>query len=234
MIRRDSLPSLFLPAAAALLAASLGGCAQTSGITGFSLLGSSSQAAQAAPVPAEQQTATLTPDEIPPVPTRRPGKRPRAAAPAQTAQASPQAAPPAEAAPPPKTESSGLSFAGLFTAAPDAGGPDRVLIDKGPVDAYTLLAQRIKYCWLNPTTPRLPNHGFWSDLAAGEVKEAKMVVYEKDPDGRRGTSVFKIDIAAESSGSLVTAQNVRLDKTLEASFKADLARWAKGDDRCKA
>ena len=219
-----------MPAAAALLAASLGGCAQTSGITGFSLLGSSSQA-EAATAPAEQQTATLTADEIPPVPTRRPGKRPRTAAAAPPVQASAEA--PAEPAAQ-KSEGSGLSFSGLFSAAPDAGGPDRVLIDKGPVDAYTLLAQRIKYCWLNPTTPRLPNHGFWSDLAAGEVKEAKMVVYEKDPDGRRGTSVFKIDIAAESSGSLVTAQNVRLDKTLEASFKADLARWAKGDDRCKA
>jgi hypothetical protein len=234
MIRTGSLLSLLLSSSAALLAVSLGGCAQTSGLSGFSLLGGSSQAAQAAPAPTEHDAATLTPEEMPPVPTRRPGKRPRAAAAAQAAQAAPQTTPPAEPAPAQKSEGSGLSLAGLFSAAPDAGGPDRVSIDKGPVDTYALLAQRIKYCWLNPTTPRLPNHGFWSDLPAGEVKEAKMVVYEKDPDGRRGTSVFKIDITAESSGSLVTAQNVRLDKTLEASFKSDLARWAKGDDRCKA
>jgi hypothetical protein len=61
-----------------------------------------------------------------------------------------------------------------------------------------------------------------------------MVVYERDPEGRRGTSAYKIDITAESSGALVSTHNVRLSKADETAFKADLARWAKGDDRCKA
>jgi hypothetical protein len=39
-----------------------------------------------------------------------------------------------------------------------------------------------------------------------------MIVYEKAPDGRRGTSAFKIDITAESSGALVSMQNVQLSK----------------------
>ncbi len=231
-------PLLWLSALA--VAGMLGGCGQMAGMSGLPLLGGSEQqTAEASPAPADPPAA-LPPKQMPPLPAHRPGKRPRVAAAKQPAQAKPEAAdPPAEPAKPAESEGSGLSLTGLtdihlFSSAPDAGGPDRVLIDKSPVDAYSLLAQRIKYCWLNPTTPRLPNHGFYSDLAAGDVKEAKMIVYEKDPDGRRGTSVFKIDITADSSGSLVAAQNVKLDKRLEANFKADLARWAKGDERCKS
>jgi hypothetical protein len=219
-----------------LLAAMLSGCAQISGFSGLSLLGGSQDTTEASPE-SQVQLATLAPAQMPPLPTRRPGKRPPAAAArgAQASAAAPSAGDPAPAA---KPEGSGISLAALgdiklFSSSTAAGGPDSVLIDQPPIEAYSLLAQRIKYCWLNPTAPRLPNHGFYSDLPAGEVKEAKMVVYEKAPDGRRGTTVFKVDITAESEGALVAAQNVRLDKALEASFKADLARWATGDERCK-
>jgi hypothetical protein len=217
------------------VAALLTGCGQMSGMGDLSLLSGAAATDEPSPA-AETQVASLGPEETPPVPTRRPGKRPRALA-ATAALPAPAASPaPAQTAEAAKPQASGLSLASLgsinlFSAAE---GPDAILIDKSPIDAYSLLAQRIKYCWLNPSTPRLPNHGFHAEMAPGEVREAKMVVYEKAPDGRRGTSVVKIDITAESSGALVSTKNVRLNKNDEAAFKTDLARWAKGDDRCKA
>ncbi len=237
--------------AALILAAILGGCGQVSGLSGISLLGNSQDTAEVNPE-AQVQLAALSPAETPPLPTRRPGKRPPALrgqpgnAAAKGAQTASTAKPdqtastakPEQTASAAKPEDSGLSLASLsninlFSGGGDAGGPDRVLIEQKPIDAYSLLAQRIKYCWLNPSAARLPNHGFYSDVPAGEVKEVKMVVYEKSEDGRRGNTVFKVDISAELSGALVVAQNVRLDKALDQSFKSDLARWAKGDERCK-
>jgi hypothetical protein len=233
----DHTTGALLRSAVLCLAAFLGGCGQMSGLSGLSLLGGGTQDSAEANPEAQVQLTALSPSETPPLPTRRPGKRlpsKQAAQPSAPATTQPAQSAPAAAA---KPEGSGLSLASLgntlFSGDADGGGPNAVLIEQKPIEAYSLLAQRIKYCWLNPSSPRLPNHGFYSDLPAGEVKEAKMVVYEKSPDGRRGTTVFKVDITAESSGALVSAQNVKLDKALEASFKADLARWAKGDERCK-
>ena len=232
----DHTTGVLLRSAVLCLAALLGGCGQMSGLSSLSLLGGGTQDSAEANPEAQVQLAALSPSETPPLPTRRPGKR---LALRQAAQPNAPATPPSQSAPAAaqaKPEGSGLSLAALgdslFAGSADAGGPNAVLIEQKPIDAYSLLAQRIKYCWLNPSSPRLPNHGFYSDLPAGEVREAKMVVYEKSPDGRRGSTVFKVDITAESSGALISAQNVKLDKTLDANFKADLARWAKGDERC--
>ena len=230
-----------LQPSALLLTALLAGCASSSGLGGLALLGDA-QTAQAAP-DGQVQVATLEPGETPPLPTRRPGKRPR------TATAKAKAAPPQPSPPPaaePKSEGSGFSIASLgqinlFSAsatpekaAEPESGPDSILVSQPPVAAYSVLAQRIKYCWLNATKPLLPNHGFFSELPPGEVRETKMIVYEKNAEGRRGTTVFAVDITADSGGSVVTSRNFKLDNATDGAFKSDLARWVKGDDRCKA
>jgi hypothetical protein len=215
-----------------IVAAALGGCAQSSGLGGLSLLGGGEPQAEAVP-DANIQLAVLSPGEMPPLPSRRPGKRratPAAAEATDTAASSGDAA-----AEPAKTEGSGLSLASLNPFTATAGeGPDSILVEQPPVEAYSLIAHRIKYCWLNPSTPKLPDHGFHAEIAPGEVKEAKIVIYRKAEEGRRGTSALKVNITAESSGSLIATENSRLDPAMTAAFKADLARWAKGDDRCKA
>jgi hypothetical protein len=233
---------LLLKPSALVMTAMLAGCAASSGL---GVLGEAGpDGAASAPDP-QVQLAALAPGETPPLPSRRPGKRPKAAA-APVAVAAAQPAAPAEGQKP--ESSGGFSLAslggGLFASTPAAAekteeqqpesGPDTVHLAQAPVGAYSLLAQRIKYCWLNATSPRLPNHGFHAELAPGEIREAKMVVYEKNAEGRRGTSVFKVVITGDADGSTVSSQNVRLEKATEAGFKADLARWAKGDDRCKA
>lgn len=225
-----------------LMTLMLAGCAQTSGLGLSVLTGGEAPATEAAPADAATQLALAdaASGDIPPLPTRRPGKRARSPVSPEEANA-PATTASTEPAQPAKSEGSGFSLASigssLFSAAgssPEEGGPNTISIDQPVIGAYSLLAQRIKYCWLNATSPRLPNHGFFAEVPAGEVRETKMIVYEKNAEGRRGTTVFRVDIAAESSGSLVTAVNSRLDKPTEAAFKADLARWAKGDDRCKS
>jgi hypothetical protein len=216
-----------------LIAAALSGCAQSTGLANLSLLGGGAPAEESAPA-AEGQIVALAPGEIPPLPVRRPGKRPRGQ---QVAEAKTDTAVANDAAQPAKPEgaSGGFSLAALGDAfkAKEGEGPDAILVDQPPVEAYTLIASRIKYCWLNPSTPRLPNHGFHAEIAPGEAQEAKIIVYQKAEDGRRGTSVIKVNISVESSGSLISTQNSRLDAASVAAFKADLARWTKGDDRCK-
>lgn len=277
--------------AALILAATLGGCASSSGLGGLASMGSGQPPANDASA-AQPQAVALSPAETPPMPARRPGKRPRAlaqrtqvagVAPATVTDA-PSSGVNGEAAPQAPSGGGLFSLAGLsrlnpFTTSatpPDAAaegaataggasasastaataststagtgggtgttagtgeqpsGPEVVSIDQPPLGAYSVLAQRIKYCWLNATSPRLPNHGFYSDIPAGEVRDAKMLVYEKDAEGRRGNTAFKVEITADSGGSLITSRNFRLDKAMEGGFKADLARWVKGDDRCKA
>lgn len=287
--------------AALILAATLGGCASSSGLGGLASLGSGQPPADdASAAQARPQAVALSPAETPPMPARRPGKRPRAlaqrtqvagVAPATVTdapssgggEAAPQAPsggglfslaglsrlnPFTTSATPPDAAAEGAATAGGASASASTAataststtvasggtsttgttggtgttagtgeqpsGPEVVSIDQPPLGAYSVLAQRIKYCWLNATSPRLPNHGFYSDIPAGEVRDAKMLVYEKDAEGRRGNTAFKVEITADSGGSLITSRNFRLDKAMEGGFKADLARWVKGDDRCKA
>jgi hypothetical protein len=232
----DTSVRALLRLAALVLTAQLGACGQMSGLSGLSLLGGSTQDSVDAGPEAQVQLTTLSPQETPPLPKRRPGKRSPAVVRGTQADAG-NPAPATEPALAQKPESPTFSLASLgnislFSGGADAGAPDAILIDQNPVEAYSLLAQRIKYCWLNPSSPRLPNHAFYSNLPAGEVREAKMLVYQKSPDGRRATTVFEVDITAKSGATLVSAHNIRLDKALEASFKSDLARWSKGDERC--
>jgi hypothetical protein len=220
-----------------LAAALLTGCGGSMPGLDLSLINSAPASEEASPDGGQAQLAALSPEETPPVPARKPGKRVRtptlAARPAAATEPATTQTATAEPAKPEGFSLASLGNMNLF-ASSGGDGPDSILLDKPPVEAYSLLAQRIKYCWLNPTAPRLTNHGFHAEMAAGEVREAKMVVYEKAPDGRRGTTAYKVDISAEPNGSLVSTHNVRLSKGDESAFKADLARWAKGDDRCKA
>lgn len=219
--------------AALTLPVLLAGCGGSMGSAGLQLLSGGERAEESA-APAQAESVALAPEETPPVPTRRPGKRPPATAgktPEQAVAASAGSENAQAAAQ--KEEGFTLASLGKGLLAGEPVGPDSVLMEESPVAAYTLLAQRIKNCWLKPGQTKLTNHGFHAEVAPGEAREAKIVVYEKAADGRQGVSAFRIDITAQSSGSLVSSRNARLDPALESGFKADLARWAKGDDRCK-
>lgn len=211
--------------------AALAGCGGSASLPGLSLLGSGEPETAASP---EIQTiaAAEAPAEPPPLPARRPGKRSAANVPAAKPSAAETVA--STDAPPEEPSSSGFSLTSLgqnlFTSSES---PDAVLTNQTPIAAYTYLAQRIRACWLAPSAPRIPNHGFHAEVAPGDTREAKIVLYEKAPEGARGTSAFKIAITAESGGAQISSQNARLDAAVEAAFKADIARWAKGDDRCK-
>lgn len=231
MAKRVLKPVLRSIAIAAV--AALAGCGGGANLSGLSLLGSGEP--ETAAIPETQALAAAdAPAETPPLPARRPGKR---KSPGATAAAQPRAAQTAPSAetPPEKPRSSSFSLASLGeNLSPYPDSPDTVLTGQTPIAAYTQLAQRIRRCWLAPSAPRIPNHGFHAEVSPGEGKEAKIVLYEKAPEGARGTSAFKISITAESDGALISSQNAKLDPSIGSAFKADIARWAKGDDRCNA
>lgn len=213
----------------ALLA--LSGCAPVSGLPDMSLFGNGGTETTAASGP---ETAGIEVAGAPPVPVRN--ARKRDSKPGTQLAAGPRAKDEKSREEQPKEEKqaslglSGLTDVKLFTATGYA--PDSVSWEGAPVAVYTQLAQQIRACWLAPRTTKLTNHGFHAEVSP-DSSNAKIVIFEKDPQGKRGVQAFRINISGGSSSSTVQSENRRLDKAMDTAFKSDLARWAKGDQGCK-
>ncbi len=204
------------------LIAALSGCAQGSGLAQISLLGSG-PSADAVPDAAATTPETDDP-HMPPVPDRN-ARRVKGGA-TKVAAAS-------DGSP---SQSGGLSLSGianvkLFTATA-SNAPDTTQWEQAPIAVYTQLAQQIHACWLTPGSPKLTNHGFHADVAPGGSNTATIILFQKDPNGKRGLQAFRISIDGALTGSTVRAENRRLDKPLELSFKSDLVRWSQGKLDC--
>lgn len=127
-------------------------------------------------------------------------------------------------------ESTGSILGNVFSnSASDSSAETRGT----PVEAYSMLAQQIHACWLKPGAPILPNHGLHAEVTPNDPDTAKIIIYEKAPDNKRGLQVFRIIINGGSGGSTITSENRRLDAKLDNAFKGDLSRWAKGDTSCR-
>jgi hypothetical protein len=206
------------------LVACLGACAPMSGLPELSVFGGGQAEAPATP----PDPAGIEVANAPPLPARNLHKRqPK---PGTQLAAAPTPAPAKEERQAALSVPS-LSDIKLFGATADA--PDQSNWEGGPIAVYTQLAQQIRLCWLMPGKTKLTNHGFHAEVSPDDSNNAKIVIFEKDPEGKRGVQAFRISIAGGSGGSTVQSENRRLDKTLEAAFKADLVRWSKGDQTCK-
>lgn len=200
------------------LALLLGGCAQSAGLPSLQLLNT------AQPTDESDDPLLTTIDEetggLPPLPH----KNDRRLATANINE-------------PTKDEaSSGFSFAALpnlnvLTAAP-ASAPKNVSADGSAIETYTIIARQINACWLNRVAPKLIDHGFHADVAPGDPKEARIIIYKKAPDGKRGLQAFKISIVQGITGSVIASENRKLDAKMDNEFRADIARWARGDTKC--
>lgn len=198
-----------------LLVAALSGCAQSSGLLNLSMLQSGDANT---PPPVADTIAPVENSSRPPLPERSARR---------VAQARPVA--------PAEPKQGGLSLAALadvkiLTASTDAA--DTSEWEARPVVVYTQLAQQIRSCWLKPGASKLPGHGFHAEVGAGDPDQAKIVLYEKAPDGKRGLQAFRLLIDGRFSGAIVKAENHKLDKKLDQTFKTDLVRWAQGNREC--
>lgn len=207
-----------------VLVGCLGGCAPMPGFPAISVLGGSQSDAPASP----PDTAGVEIANAPPLPTRNLNKRkPK---PGTQLAAAPASAPAKEEKQAALSVPS-LSDVKLFGATADA--PEQSNWEGGPIAVYTQLAQQIRLCWLMPGKTKLTNHGFHAEVSPDDSNAAKIIIFEKDPAGKRGVQAFRINIAGGGGGSTVQSENRRLDKSLEAGFRADLVRWSKGDQSCK-
>ena len=215
-----------------VIAASLGACAQGAGLPDMGLLGGmSADANETAATAPQTETAAVNPADMPPLPSRNPKKR--QATPNRTLTAANQPPPASERREPETGFSlSSLAQMNILTAGTPAA-PDSIQSEASPVATYTLIAQQIHACWLTPGAPKLPNHGFHADVSPQDASTARIIIFEKGPDKKRGVQVFKITISGSGGGSVVTSENHRLDTKLDGAFKADLVRWARGDSSCK-
>jgi len=199
-----------------VLAASLGGCAQNSGMAQLTQL-----------LPGGEPSDDLSADEAsadegegPPIPVRNA----RRASGGDGGSAGEQ-------------QQAGLSLpsladVNLFTAS--AYAPDTTRWEAKPVAVYTRLAKRIRACWLTPGAPKLENHGFHAEIGSTEANEAKIILYQKADNNGRGLMAYTLDIEGNLSGSVVKARNRRVEEKLDQDFRSDLVRWSKGDESCKS
>jgi hypothetical protein len=209
-----------------MVALVLSGCAASGGLSQLSLLGGGATEPETEAEAGAPQEVTSA--EAPPIPLRN-ARIKRAKPSAQLASGPAPEAPKAE-------RTAGLSLPNLsdvkiFTASTQA--PDSSSWEGAPIAVYTQLAQEIRACWFTPGTTQLTKHGFHAEVSPNDADHATIIIYEKDPEGRRGVQAFRIAIDGGLSGSTVRGENRRLDKTLEAAFKADLVRWSKGGQGCK-
>jgi hypothetical protein len=201
-----------------LFGAALGGCAQGPGLMNLPLLSGSGSGDTASVEPAPAGAASAEVAGGPPLPERNARRI------AQAPRAEPR-------------QSGGLSLASLtdvkiLSAPPTAA--DASEWEGRPVTVYSQLAQQVRACWLTPGASKLPGHGFHAEVAAGDPSEAKIILYEKAPDGKRGLQAYRLVIESRgSSSSVVKAENRKVEAKLDQSFKADLARWAGGRRECK-
>ena len=213
------------------LVAALGACAPMSGLPDMSLFGGGSAETTTASAP---DAAGVEVADAPPLPVR--DLRKRKVKPGTQLASAPRPKEETPKAETPKEEKQAslalpnLPDVKLFANA--AYAPDSVSWDGAPVAVYTQLAQQIRACWLAPRTPKLTKHGFHAEVSPDSTN-AKIIIYEKDPQGKRGVQAFRINISGGGSDSTVQSENRRLDKALDGAFKADLARWSKGDQGCK-
>lgn len=127
---------------------------------------------------------------------------------------------------------------GLLAALPDidisaeAVAPASVVASEPPVNVYTRLARQIRRCWLAPTDPKLPGHGFRAKAEPGQSGAAEIDLYEEVPGRKYGPFAFEVKISPEGTGALVRSQNRRLDDELAEALRADIARWARGTSGC--
>jgi hypothetical protein len=179
-----------------------------------------------------ENVAMAPPSVPPPLPARNP-KKPRTA----KGRGSQMAAAQFDTPPPGATRQSGKKSDGSFLSQMNpfkAGTPivsDTVQTDLSTTAAYTVLAQQIHNCWLTPAAPKLPKHGFHAEVAPNS-QHAKIVLYKKTANNRRGLQVYRIIIDSGMTSS-IKAYNHKLSAEMDAGFKRDIARWIKGDARCK-
>lgn len=225
--------------AALALTAFLGACAQSSGLPSIGLFDGGPEPAEATTPPAAAaapaQVVAGKPAKGAPVVSRNTKKEPPAKGGTAVAAAKAPPAPPAEKPAAKETEDSGLSLGNMAQMTLFTGSaPDSAQVNTPPVATYTMLAQQIHACWFTPGKPQLTNHGFHAEVSPSGSGDAKIIIYEKAPDNKRGLQVFRITISSSgNSTSVISSENRRLDAKLDAAFKADLARWANGDERCR-
>lgn len=204
----------------------LGGCANSMPTFDAGVFGESGDATGTVDV------ASAPPSVPPPLPVRNPKKpgiakgRPSQMAASQVDTRASGAAEQSDK----KKQGSFLSQMNPFKAGTPVVS-DRVQTDLSPTAAYTVLAQQIHACWLKPGAPKLPNHGFHAEVAPNS-QHAKIVLYKKTANNRRGLLVYRIIIDSGMTSTIV-AQNRKLSAKMDAGFKRDIARWMKGDSRCK-
>ena len=101
-----------------------------------------------------------------------------------------------------------------------------------PVDAYVMLAGRIKPCWFHPANPLFPEHVYRADVSPGGEK-VKITIHDKKDDlGRPGATAYSIDFKQSGGKTLVTTRNRSMTPEQAAKMKFDINRWKAGKTDC--
>ncbi len=97
-----------------------------------------------------------------------------------------------------------------------------------PVDAYVMLAGRIKPCWFHPANPLFPEHVYRADVSP-DGQKVKITIHDKKDDiGRPGKLAYSIDFKQSGARTIVTAKNRTMKPEQAAKRQYDINRWKAG------
>lgn len=113
-------------------------------------------------------------------------------------------------------------------------GPQVIVKGSTPVQLYSHIARQARGCWLNARNPALPRHEFRAEAGAGgrSGNETRIVIYEREKDGKLGLKAFTIDFVARRDGTQILARNLKLSYPLGQKFVSDVGYWAQGGANC--
>lgn len=144
----------------------------------------------------------------------------------------------------------GLALAGLGLSACGGGSAPKIsaadavgsvpsyntatlsLATAKPVDAYVMLAGRIKPCWFHPANPLFPEHVYRADVSP-DGEKVKITIHDKKDDlGRPGALAYSIDFRQSGGKTIVTARNRSMTPEQAAKMQFDINRWKAGKKDC--
>lgn len=104
-----------------------------------------------------------------------------------------------------------------------------------PVEIYSRIARSALTCWFGVQGSLKKSHIFHADVAPKSLGGgAEIIIHERDPaaDNPRSFRAYQILIQPAASGSVVSAQNLRMPGEIAPEMTADVMRWAKGQAKC--
>lgn len=108
-------------------------------------------------------------------------------------------------------------------------------ISGSPTEVYTSIARGVLTCWFGATGPLKQDYIYHADAdppSKGGASEIAIRTRDREAADPRSLRAFRIGIAPGAERTHVEVENSTLPEPLAEHLKADVVRWAAGNEGC--